>query len=321
VQNIVHIGMHKTGSTYLQALLWKNRSVFRDMGADILDFGGTAKQTARKMFDLLADDQGRVAQRALISPPDLSWRIVSSENLYQTTSEMIERLHNYLGEARVICFLRNPCDHIVSRYKQLVRTKGLEIDFEGFVAIETLHMTEREQLSKRQKIAYYAYDKRIASWKDVFPDTNIASYPSDNIFDSFMNLAGLPPVSLARLPNEAQSANKSISAETATLLVRLSGLLELQHEARRFVAANDTLCREAFAADFRYVCIDLSDFFEAFMRHSPVAMEQHRFRPISVEAWPHHIALTDEMIVKRIDELRRAISGLGSAQGDPFLQC
>jgi hypothetical protein len=301
MQNIVHIGMHKTGSTFLQALLRLNRSAFQNVGIEIPNFGGNGTKFQARLFNLLADQPDDVITHALTPDFRMTRRIISVENLYQAKPEMIARLLGHLGEARVICFLRNPCDHIVSRYKQLVRNKGIGIDFGHFIAKETHHV------AKRQQFAYYAYDERIAAWKDFFPDTRVASYASDNIVAKFLDLAELPPISLTEVPKEAE-VNKSISDEAACLLVRLAGMPGNQDQARKFVATNHMLCAEAFAEAMRYALINLSTFSETFARHNPAAMERHCFQLTTVKTWPQHIAIPDEMIVNRIDELRRATS-------------
>lgn len=128
---LVHIGYHKTGSTFLQRRLFKahpqillvNRQVLRRKFMDVssLIFNPAA---ARAWLDEEIRSQGGGKQLVVISEEELSGNIMTGGNGGFFSKEMADRIHAAIPEARIVIMIRNQYDIIESVYRQYVKKGG-----------------------------------------------------------------------------------------------------------------------------------------------------------------------------------------------------
>ncbi|WP_434637400.1 hypothetical protein MLC35_01055 [Sulfurimonas sp. NW7] len=126
---ILHIGPHKTGSTYLQKMLYENRDKITAQGvgyADICKDGLIAHhQLAEKLINKDFDSANNILQKIFIkSTEDIT--IISSENFDMLSIEAIEFLANTLCmndtvEVKVIFFKRKFDDLIISNWQESIK--------------------------------------------------------------------------------------------------------------------------------------------------------------------------------------------------------
>lgn len=147
---VLHIGMPKTGSTHLQAVLNKNR---RHLGSQGILFPENPSPLRSQTFLVAAvalGDQGRTVRALFSSQDELEQYfrssfedlkrqvtttrpetlILSSELLFRVMSgEAIEKIKTVLGhfaaDLEVVCYVRNPADYYLSLMLQ--RTKQSSI--------------------------------------------------------------------------------------------------------------------------------------------------------------------------------------------------
>lgn len=188
---ILHVGMHKTGTTAIQASLAANRAWLRDQGVCYPELvpgmpgprtahhavaHGLAAPTLRRRMQLL-----RFRRRIERSARGADLTVISAEPIYRhrlgpepadTASFMrahrayLARLARYFrGFApTVLLYLRRPDAYLVSRYKEAVTMGVGTPDFEDF-------MTVRPWL--------VAFPERIAAFRDVFGALEIRTYETE----------------------------------------------------------------------------------------------------------------------------------------------
>ena len=139
----LHIGMHKTASTYIQRRLRKNRSLLRENGILL----PARRQQDKKL--LKAIDKGswkpwlRWLKRAEVRNCNL---LVSHEalscSLYQLSSDgetprglwLADQLQRCGWKLKVVGFIRDQESYLNSRYTQLVKRLSIRSDFNTYVA-------------------------------------------------------------------------------------------------------------------------------------------------------------------------------------------
>jgi len=138
---VLHIGMHKTASTYIQKRLRKNRALLKANGL---------LMPKRRDLDtalLHAADQGhwkpwrQWLERAESRGCDT---LISHEAFSQTLRKpasrgrqarglwLAERLRKRGWRLKLICFVRDQESYLNSRYTQLVKRLALQVDFEAY---------------------------------------------------------------------------------------------------------------------------------------------------------------------------------------------
>jgi len=139
----LHIGMHKTASTYIQRRLRKNRSLLRKNGVLL----PAHRQKDNKLLKALSQESwkpwGRWLKRAEIRGCNL---LVSHEalscSLYQSCSDgetprglwLADQLRRCGWKLKVVGFIRDQESYLNSRYTQLVKRLAIRSDFTSYVA-------------------------------------------------------------------------------------------------------------------------------------------------------------------------------------------
>ena len=139
----LHIGMHKTASTYIQRRLRKNRGLLRKNGVLL----PARRQKDNKLLKAIAQERwkpwGRWIKRADVRNCNL---LVSHEalscSLYQVCSDgetlrgqwLANHLHRCGWKLKVVGFIRDQESYLNSRYTQLVKRLSIRSDFTTYVA-------------------------------------------------------------------------------------------------------------------------------------------------------------------------------------------
>lgn len=240
---VLHIGMHKTGSSSLQRYLARNRPVLRLFGIDYPVATGPRGQKLSKHNDLflaISHEKDKRQPHPVLGP--------SSERIARITSAMkpgrttILSAEGFSGESpafakvfqpltetadvRVVCFLRPQDQWVVSFYKQMVLSREVRMrkPFEEF-------------LSMRGTRRHLDYANMLRWWSDAIGRENIRILiypPTESVVADFLNAAGLPSW-LARLPWSRSWQNKG----QPTGYVERVRMANIQGTEKPMPAAND----------------------------------------------------------------------------------
>jgi len=139
----LHIGMHKTASTYIQRRLRKNRDLLRENGVLL----PARRRKDNKLLMAIAQEKwklwSRWIKRAEVRDCNL---LVSHEalscSLYQVCSDgetlrgqwLANQLHRCGWKLKVVGFIRDQESYLNSRYTQLVKRLSIRSDFTTYVA-------------------------------------------------------------------------------------------------------------------------------------------------------------------------------------------
>jgi hypothetical protein len=183
---ILHVGPHKTGSTYLQHRLLKSRNSLREYLWEYPDFG--IQQFAHhKIYSWLANNSADVdgvndtSIAALVEKfPQL---ILSSEDFVYLSKNRLQHLKSLMPgtDIQVIYFLRSPIDTWPSHWQELVR-HGKDMTFLEYLCafigwtapFEVSIMNPITQMAKfvevfgRHAVRIVCYDNLIYDKIDIF---------------------------------------------------------------------------------------------------------------------------------------------------------
>lgn len=214
---VLHIGMHKTGTTSLQWFFVLNRLLLRLWGIDYPKAYNASGRRLAKHNDLfhaishekdfncahpvLGPSSERVkAIAARLKPRRVT--LLSAEGLSGESPAFAKAFAPLRDQAdvRVVCFLRRQDDWVQSFYKQMVLS--LEVresrDFVGFLEAESTRM-------------HLDYLQLLSWWAEAFGERaiRVAIYPpSAGILPAFLDAAGLPRA-LRFLPFSGAMRNRS----------------------------------------------------------------------------------------------------------------
>ncbi|WP_114961807.1 hypothetical protein [Tritonibacter mobilis] len=143
----VHIGTHKTGTTYLQSWMRKNANTLAQLGIVYPDIGLTPKDAAHKVLALEArtapdtlSETESWAQLADIVAETSGDVVISSETFSgrMTAPEHVRRLVHFFADlglqTKFIIFLRDPPAYLNSLYVQAVKRFNAGCSFEDYAA-------------------------------------------------------------------------------------------------------------------------------------------------------------------------------------------
>ena len=183
---VLHIGMHKTASSYIQRRLRKNRTLLRTHGLLM------PKHRQLDCALLQAANQGewepwrRWLERAelrgcdmLISHEAFSWSLRKpAPHSHQARGLWLaERLRQRGWGLKLICFVRDQESYLNSRYTQLVKRLALPIDFETY----TTRVMNEDTTSECDLLALF-------SWIEQDPHIGTIMIP----FGSALEPSGAP---------------------------------------------------------------------------------------------------------------------------------
>lgn len=229
---ILHIGMHKTGSSAVQHFFSRNRALLRSLGVfypKSIGPDGRRQPKHNALFTAIsheADDGAphpmlgcseSLVQRLIeeISTSKAQTAVVSAEGFSGEKPAFAKALQPLGAEfdVRIVCFLRRPDEWVERFYRQMVLSRDVR---------ETRPISEF--LDDPATRLHLNYPLILSWWADAFGPTALRLGPYDDMAASsvmrqFLSLAGLPKW-LGRLPHAR--ARRNASATDHAVLARLS---------------------------------------------------------------------------------------------------
>ncbi len=199
---VLHIGMHKTGTTTLQWFFVLNRPWLRLLGIDYpkaFDANGRRMPKHNELFHAISHEKDFQRPHPFFGPS--AARVEALADRLKPGRITLLSAEGFSGESpafaaafaplreradvRVICFLRRQDDWSQSFYKQMVMSREVR---EGRPFAEFLKAeSTRAHLDYRQLLGW---------WADAFGEQaiRVAIYPPDaGMLRTFLGAAGLPP--------------------------------------------------------------------------------------------------------------------------------
>jgi hypothetical protein len=293
---ILHIGMPKTGTTTIQALLASMHDELlaagvlypragrpeAEPGQHLLSWSLTGRHgsaDARCWPEMLEEVRSRDPQTVILSSEDLSF----------CEAEQIRTIGGYLDGAQVdiVIYFRNPLSFLISAYKQNVKGGKCDVPFREFV---------------EERVFRCDYGRILAPWVETFGREHVLvrSYDkvakSPGIEEDIMGIIGLSPEWFEAHRTRRKWANVSppddaigLLRELNVLNRRLPGVSGVIHRARRSVITQKRFgrvlvaCARPFTSrplyreeDAAWVREKVREWNEAFMREY-VPVEDRRF--------------------------------------------
>lgn len=237
----IHVGLQKTGTSYLQAALLHNRAVLAEQGLDLVP------PTKREAFELmlLVRDRYRPALdpdsvpnslarfSALLAKAPGSRALISQESLAAATPAQIGRLLAACGdrEVHVIATVRDVARQLPSQWQQLLKGGGTAT-YERF--LRRAQAREQEG-SDRAPWTHLNVPAVLARWSEALgPERiHVVTVPSPGsaptaLLERYCSVLGVDP---DRMVPEETRVNTSLGRVQAELLRRVNG--ELPAELRR----------------------------------------------------------------------------------------
>ncbi len=227
-QLFVHIGLHKTGSSAIQAWLARHSAELHNLGFGYHRYAEDAAGGAISSGNGPALAKAMIASRdSLSTSPDNTSRellhsyfgnaakaIVSSEMLVQLGVNDIRRLKNWCEsediDLRVLAYVRHVYDHCYSAYQQHVKGNGYTATF-----LEFSQTYENTQCSQ------------IARWHSVLGRSlRVASYDKhkSNLLGHFTKWAQLPKFESKPATSGSDRVNRSLSYSELELIRCLNSM-------------------------------------------------------------------------------------------------
>lgn len=186
---LIHIGMHKTGTTWLQ------RCVFPSVGSEIFATSDLHADCSVLGRNFLADLIKRDATSPQCLPRDASnLKLLSSEALVgepfrsllgkrAPASEIVSRVRDAFKDCRILCVRRSSGELRESLYLQYVQTGGT-LNRKNFENLELNH-------------SYLALESMLAPWEAEFDRVNVLEYDDlktdpEKFVNAISDLSGLP---------------------------------------------------------------------------------------------------------------------------------
>jgi transcriptional regulator with XRE-family HTH domain len=236
---ILHIGVHRTGSTAIQRALHANRDALQAQGfhyaldsenhtwmAFLIDQGPSS---AADIVDRLVEDSlGTSANTIIVSGEDLS-RVRHVSRLAGLKS---------VFDIQVVCYLRRQDEWLESWYNQHVKWPWDPV-------LSTL--TPQQFLDRRRRFHWLHYGEMLRRWRKLVGLRQITVVPFErgqitgSVVEDFCSRCGVDP---AKLDLSGRVENASVSAQTLTLLRQLNLYGKQGQQRSKLVSA----VSQAFAA-------------------------------------------------------------------------
>jgi hypothetical protein len=233
VRPLVHIGYHKTGTSWLQRYLFSGKAGagFRTCGSE-----GDAKRELVRPHDLEFDPKQayawyeprfeRIAAEGLV--PVVSAERLCGDTLYggHDSARLAERLAATFPDGRVLIVIREQRGIIFSNYQEYVGSGGL-LPLDRY-----LHMPKRAHPWPCD-LRHFAYDRLVSHYHRLFGAENVLVLPYElfrrDPVDYVTRIAGFagaspPPGALESLPFGV-IVNRSVPAQTIAAKRRANHVL------------------------------------------------------------------------------------------------
>jgi hypothetical protein len=187
---ILHIGYHKTGSSWLQQQLFpKAEGVSlvprREIRRELLIPTPLVFDPDRAREKLVAGRSGRLA----ISEEELSGNLHTGGLHGAFSLEIADRLHRCFPEAQVVIFIREQKSMVAAAYKQYIKSGGTRCIEAFLTPAKSPHKTPNFSLD------FLAYDHLVAEYEERFGRENVSVF-------LYEELATRPRELVARLRDE-----------------------------------------------------------------------------------------------------------------------
>jgi hypothetical protein len=299
---VIHIGMHKTGTTTIQSHLQANWQAYAQHGVQIPGFDGKRTPKNHEVFyEHFDGHRSRSVAHWLAFPgsPAPGTRVISFERFWETSSECIRRLRKAVGpRATIVVFIRDPIAHAASHCAQLIKKKFKVVSLAEYMAT---------RLAVAGAASYYNYDETLRRWEDRFADVRTLIYQPGDSVGAFIQAAQLPAIEHARTgPHQ----NVSLPPVGTAALLRINRLVVegsmSRADATRLktaVRADPARYAERFERHAISVSVDTSGFAAAFTDANPVSSRRLHVHGGPI-AWVSEIDLTDGEFIEALGQLQ-----------------
>ena len=191
----LHIGMPKSGSSALQAMLEAERDSLQSIGVIVPRTGLYQGAHYQLVRELREERPWRLWTEALSELQNAKQGVVSAEGLWFATESQVERLAQLVAsfDVRVHAYVRKPSPFLCSFYRQRIKGSGRAESMSQFLA---------------QEEACVDYPKILSRWSKRFP-IRVRTYEAvrAHIVDDFLQAldVALEPRRLAELLNRTPS--------------------------------------------------------------------------------------------------------------------
>ncbi len=224
----LHVGLMKTGTTYIQYILEKNRSYLMDNG---WNYPGPRENQQFAFYNICGKDIPWVTDRSVLNYGKIGAKLVeisqeratnlimSSEALSSLDADGIGRLKARIGLPDKVIFTIRSLPRIFPSSWQQILKSGAAIRLDKYFA-DTLNEVNAEPLAGFWRS--YAFGRIIQLWKTVLDvEVNVVIVPQssarpDEFWSRFRSASGVPDVPEKHVPS--QSSNASLSIELAELM-------------------------------------------------------------------------------------------------------
>jgi hypothetical protein len=237
----VHIGLQKTGTSYLQNIMWLNQDRLRELGLDLVP------ETKRATFDLMlavrerydaAFDPPGVATALQKLPQELAAAsqpaaLITEESIAAATSPQIVRFLAACAdrEVHVVITLRDLGRQIPSAWQQTLQSGG-QMPYPRYLSrLRTLEGRPRTRLWANKDVAAI-----LERWSDHVPveRTHLVTVPppgspKQELLERFGRALA---IDVARLDRDVARSNESIGRVQAELLRRINAGLAPEFRSR-----------------------------------------------------------------------------------------
>ena len=256
----LHIGLGKTGTTYIQQLMANNYDFFLAQGLHYIPSGGGsrgvghqqfAKSFIEKLPDYMIPPKKRCDTRkniiSAIKNSPCKYHLLSSENFILANPTLIRDFFENSGSQytyKVILFVRSQDELAESEYNQLIKVRQTTIGFNGYIEklFEGDFYSIAEKWSKvigKDNLICRVYDARSTELSQNF----LNCLPINNVNSSSI---------VAPTPS---SENKSLGAVALSTKLMINSLIDLDSENSHFEVSR-TLSDELQKIDFPAVLLN-----------------------------------------------------------------
>ncbi len=277
----VHIGMQKTGTSYLQGAMLRNRAALADQGLDLVP------PSKRETFELmlLVRDRYKPALDPASVPESLEKfsaalrrapgprALVSQESLAAAGPHQIRRLLDACGdrEVHVIVTVRDLARQLPSSWQQLIKSGGTAT----YLRFVRQAKAREQEGSDRRPWTHLNVLAVLARWSEAVGPERIhvvtvppAGSPPTALLERYCSVLGVDP---DRMVPEETRGNISLGRVQAELLRRVNSELPAEMRPRqvygavgkRFLAAQVLAAQKPSTirvpAEFRTWCDEVAD--------------------------------------------------------------
>lgn len=237
MQTHIHIGLHKTGSTYIQKTFASNRDALKAQGIDYPAVGAeylsghhnVAWSFIPKKAPVVTEGFSLDALTAYLSQSDAEHCILSSEDFEFLTHSQTSALRDLLADfsPKIVMYVRDPAEAVYSRWQEAVK--------HGSTTTLTAYC---QQLLKNSNPLDYC--KVADRWADVFGKSAVSIVVYDRLVAEGKDIAlyflteilKLPivPEQLAMLPGKVNPSSSVGVVEVLRQLNQVRQLHDHSHE-------------------------------------------------------------------------------------------